>query len=317
MIEYLLFAIGFVLLIFGANFLVDGAASLANKFHISHIVIGLTIVALGTSSPELVVNIIASFQGNEDVAMGNILGSNISNIFLILGVSAVIYPLVVNSNTLGKEIPLSLLAAIVLGVMANDAIIDGHGRSFITRSDGLVLISFFLLFMHYAFSIARLRGEHEIEIKDYSKLKSWLMIVGGIAGLVLGGKWIVDGAVVIAQGLGMSQAVISLTIVAIGTSLPELATCVVAAMKRNADIVIGNVIGSNIFNIFFVLGTSAVIKPLPFNPLLNFDVGTGIFASLLLLIFLFTPKYKVLERWQGWFFLILYAAYISLLVYKG
>jgi cation:H+ antiporter len=315
--EYILFAIGFVFLIYGANFLVDGASSLANRFNISHIVIGLTIVALGTSSPELVVNVIASFQGNEDVAMGNILGSNISNIFLILGVSAVIYPMAVNNNTLGKEIPLSLLAAVVLAVSANDAIIDGHGRSFITRSDGLVLISFFLLFMHYAFSIARLRGEHEIEIRDYSKLKSWLMIVGGIGGLVLGGKWIVDGAVVIAEGLGMSQAVISLTIVAIGTSLPELATCVVAAMKRNADIVIGNVIGSNIFNIFFVLGTSAVIKPLPFNPLLNFDVGTGIFASLLLLIFLFTPRYKVLERWQGWSFLVLYAAYITILVYKG
>jgi cation:H+ antiporter len=314
--DYLLFIIGFVLLIYGANFLVDGAASLADKFHISHVVIGLTIVALGTSSPELVVNIIASFKGSEDVAMGNILGSNISNIFLILGISAIIYPLAVNTNTLGKEIPLSLLAAIVLGITANDAIIDGHGRSFITRSDGLVLISFFLLFMHYAFSIAKLRNEQEIEIKNYSKLRSWLMIVGGMGGLIIGGKWIVDGAVVMATKIGMSEATISLTIVAIGTSLPELATCIVAAMKRNADIVIGNVIGSNIFNIFFVLGTSAVIKPLPFNPILNFDVGVGIGASMLLLVFLFTPKMKVLERWQGWIFVALYVIYISILLYR-
>jgi len=314
--EYLLFIIGFVLLIYGANFLVDGAASLADKFHISHVVIGLTIVALGTSSPELVVNVIASFKGSEDVAMGNILGSNISNILLILGISAIIYPMAVNNNTLGKEIPLSLLAAIVLGISANDAIIDGHGRSFITRSDGLVLISFFLLFMHYAFSIAKLRDEQEIEIKNYSKLRSWLMIVGGMAGLIIGGKWIVDGAVLMASRIGMSEATISLTIVAIGTSLPELATCIVAAMKRNADIVIGNVIGSNIFNIFFVLGTSAVIKPLPFNPILNFDVGVGIAASMLLLLFLFTPKMKVLERWQGWFFVALYVIYISILLYR-
>ncbi len=311
---YFLFILGFILLIYGANFLVDGAASLANKFNISHIVIGLTIVALGTSSPELVVNVIASFKGSEDVAMGNILGSNISNIFLILGASAIIYPLAVSNNTLGKEIPLSLLAALVLGIVANDALIDGHGKSFVTRSDGLILISFFLLFMHYTFSIARFKGDHEIEIKNFSTLKSWLMIVGGIIGLILGGKWIVDGAVVIASGWGMSEATISLTIVAIGTSLPELATCVVAALKRNSDIVIGNIIGSNIFNIFFVLGISAVIKPLPFNPNLNFDVAIGILASLLLLIFLFTPKKRILEKWQGAFFLFLYLAYIVFLL---
>jgi cation:H+ antiporter len=314
---YFLFVLGFVLLIYGANFLVDGAASLANKFRISHIVIGLTIVALGTSSPELVVNVIASYKGNADVAMGNILGSNISNIFLILGVSAVIYPLAVKKNTLGKEIPMSLLAAVVLAVVANDAIIDGHGFSFITRSDGLILVAFFLLFMHYAFSIARLRHENEIEIKDYSKTVSWLMIIGGIAGLIIGGKWIVDGAVVIATGLGMSEATISLTIVAIGTSLPELATCIVAARKRNADIVIGNVIGSNIFNIFFVLGTSALIKPLPFNPALNFDVAIGILAALLLLMFLYTTTKKVLHRWQGGFFLLIYTVYIVYLVIRG
>jgi cation:H+ antiporter len=311
---YVLFVIGFVLLIYGANFLVDGAASLAKKFNISNIVIGLTIVALGTSSPELVVNLLASFKGSEDVALGNILGSNIANIFLILGVSAMIYPLTVNRNTKFKEVPLSILAAVVLGVTANDAIIDGHGLSFVTRSDGLILVAFFLLFMHYAFSIARETGDEEFEIKLFPVWRSWLMIVGGITGLILGGKWIVDGAVVIAGSLGMSEAVISLTIIAIGTSLPELATCVVAAMKRNSDIVIGNVIGSNIFNIFFVLGTSAVIKPLPFNQDLNFDVYMGIFASILLFVFLFFPRKRMIERWQGGVFLLIYASYLAYLV---
>ncbi|TVQ87518.1 MAG: sodium:calcium antiporter [Bacteroidetes bacterium] len=314
---YVLFIIGFVFLIYGANFLVDGAASLAKKYNISNIVIGLTIVALGTSSPELVVNLIASFKGSEDVALGNIMGSNISNIFLILGVSALIFPLTVNNNTYRKEIPLALLAALVLGIAANDAIIDGHGLSFITRSDGLILIAFFLLFMHYAFSIARLTQPEDYQIKVYSVVKSWLMIVTGIAGLVLGGKWIVDGAVIIAASLGMSEALISLTIIAIGTSLPELATCVVAALKKNPDIVIGNVIGSNIFNVFFVLGISAVIKPLPFNPVLNFDVITGIIACALLLFFLLIPRRKVLERWQGGAFVLIYVVYIVLLVLRG
>lgn len=314
---YLLFVIGFVLLIYGANFLVDGASSLAKKYRISNVVIGLTIVALGTSSPELVVNLMASFKGSEDVALGNIMGSNISNILLILGVSALIYPLTVNNNTKWKEVPLSLLAAVVLFVVANDAIIDGHGFSFVTRSDGLILVAFFLLFMHYAFSIARETGEEEFAIKVFPLWRSWLMIVGGIAGLIFGGKWIVDGAVVIASSLGMSEALISLTIIAIGTSLPELATCVVAAMKRNSDIVIGNVIGSNIFNIFFVLGTSAVIKPLPFNPVLNFDVYVGIIACFLLFVFLFFPRKKILERWQGGVFVALYVSYIVALVVRG
>ncbi|MFN2396669.1 MAG: calcium/sodium antiporter [Bacteroidales bacterium] len=314
---YVLFVIGFVFLIYGANFLVDGSASLAKKFNISNIVIGLTIVALGTSSPELVVNLVASFQESEDVALGNILGSNISNIFLILGVSALIFPLTVNNNTHWKEIPLALLAAVVLLIVANDVLIDGYGTSIITRSDGLILISFFLLFMHYALSIAKLSQPEIYVIKVFSVGRSWLMIIAGIAGLILGGKWIVDGAVVIAAYLGMSEALISLTIIAIGTSLPELATCVVAAMKKNPDIVIGNVIGSNIFNIFFVLGISAVIKPLPFNPVLNFDVYTGIIACTLLFIFLLLPRIRILERWQGGIFVAIYVAYIIALVVRG
>jgi cation:H+ antiporter len=313
-----LFVIGFVLLIYGATWLVDGASSIAKKHNISNIVIGLTIVALGTSSPELVVNLAASFKGSADIAMGNILGSNVANILLILGVSALIFPLKVNSNTQWKEIPFSLLAAVIIGVLLNDFLIDNTGPAFLFRSEGIVLIAFFVLFMSYTFSIAKLKGEPDIhEVKIFSTWKSWALIFLGIGGLVLGGKWIVDSAVEIASWIGMSEAVISLTVVALGTSLPELATCVVAAVKKNPDIVIGNIVGSNIFNVFFVLGISAVIKPIPFNPALNFDIIVGVLASLLLIVFLLTPKRNVLDKWEGGVLLLLYISYIGFLLYRG
>lgn len=316
-LTYVLFIAGFILLIYGANWLVDGSASLAKKYRIPNIVIGLTIVALGTSSPELVVNLIASFKGASDVAMGNVLGSNISNIFLILGISALIYPLAVNNNTQWKEVPLAILAAVVLGVLANDIFFDGIEFSKIYRSDGIVLVAFFILFMYYAFSISKLEEtQQEVEVKDFPKWQSVVMIFAGLGGLVLGGKWIVDGAVGIASSLGMSEALISLTIVAVGTSLPELATCVAAAMKKNAGIVVGNVLGSNIFNIFFVLGVSAVIRPLPFNPLLNYDILVGVFSSILLFAFLLFPRKKILERWQGGVLLSLYAVYVLVLILR-
>jgi cation:H+ antiporter len=312
---YVLFVLGFLFLIYGAKWLVDGAASIARKYRIPNIVIGLTIVALGTSSPELVVNLVASFKGTADVAMGNILGSNIANIFLILGVSAMIYPMAVNNNTQWKEVPLAILAAVVIGVLANDTFFDGIPMSMIYRSDGIVLVAFFILFMYYAFSISKHNGPlEEVQIKDRAQWLSVFMVLAGIGGLVLGGKWIVDGAVVIAANLGMSEAVISLTIVAVGTSLPELATCVVAAYRKNPGIVVGNVIGSNIFNIFFVLGISAVIKPLPYNLSLNFDVLVGILASLLLFVFLLFPVRRVLERWQGVVLTLCYAVYILFLL---
>lgn len=312
-----LFIIGFVLLIYGANWLVDGSSSIARKFNVSHIVIGLTIVSLGTSSPEFVVNLIASFQGNADVAMGNILGSNISNIFLILGVSALIYPLAVNKNTRSKEIPLALLAAIIIGVVANDKIIDGISDSMIRRSDGIVFIAFFTLFMYYVYSIIRQKEtKGSPVVKDFPTYKSVLLIISGILGLVLGGKWIVDGAVVIASWAGMREATISLTIVALGTSLPELAACIVAAYKRNADIIIGNVIGSNIFNIFFVLGISAVIKPIPFDTAMNYDILTGIAAPALLLLFIFFSGKNMFGKLPGIIFLFLYVLYITILIVK-
>lgn len=318
MLTYVLFIAGFALLIYGANWLVDGASSVARRYGISHIVIGMTIVALGTSAPELVVNLVASFRGTADVALGNVLGSNISNILLILGVSAVIFPLAVNKNTLWKEVPFALLGALVIGVLANDVLLDGIRRSMIYRSDGIVLVLFFALFMVYAYGISKNknRGGAGV-IREYPLWLSVVMIAGGIAALVTGGRWIVQGAVDIASFFGMSEALISLTIVAVGTSLPELATCVAAALKRNADIVIGNVLGSNIFNIFFVLGTSAVIKPLPFNHLLNFDIIIGFAATVVLWLMLMISKSRTLGRLHGIVFLLSYAGYIVYLVIRG
>lgn len=318
LMTYILFVLGFVLLVYGANWLVDGAASIARRYHISHVVIGLTIVALGTSAPELVVNLVASFRGTADVALGNVLGSNVSNVFLILGVSALIFPLAVNRNTLWRDVPFAILGALLVGILANDVLIDGIGRSMLYRSDGIVLILFFVLFMVYAFGIARDKPEGKnVEIK---KMKMWVslgMVMAGMLALVAGGRWIVQGAVDIASRLGMSEAVISLTIVAIGTSLPELATCVAAAMKRNAGIIIGNVLGSNIFNVFFVLGSSALIKPLPFNKVLNFDVITGLASVLLLWLLLLTSGSRTLKRWHGALFVLLYVTYVALLIVRG
>ncbi|MCG6974740.1 MAG: calcium/sodium antiporter [Desulfobacterales bacterium] len=318
-LTYLLFIAGFVLLIKGASFLVDGASAMARRLNVSDLVIGLTVVAFGTSTPELFVNVIASAKGNTGIAIGNVLGSNIANILLILGVSSVIHPLEVTKGTVWKEIPFSLLAALVLGVMANDQLIDQKNFSALSRIDGLILLSFFSIFMYYSYSIAgEIEGvKQHVQMEEKSTVKSLFFVGAGLAALALGGKWIVDGAVVIAKNFGMSESLIGLTIVAVGTSLPELATSATAAYRRNAEIAVGNVIGSNIFNIFFVLGISSIIKPLPFNLKDNLDIGAVILASLLLFLFMFTGKKRSLDRWEGAIFLVLYAVYIIFLFVTG
>lgn len=317
MLTYILFIAGFFILIKGAGFLVDGSASIAKKLKISSIVIGLTIVAFGTSAPEFIVNIFASAQGNSEIAIGNILGSNIANILLILGISAIIYPITAKKNTVLKEIPLSLLAIIILGFMANDTIIDGGIFSSITRIDGLILLSFFTIFLYYTFGITKSTDDivEKDQIKVFSYTKATLFILLGLAGLVVGGKWIVDGAVKIAELFNVSQSLIGLTVVAIGTSLPELATSAVAAYKKQSDIAIGNVVGSNIFNIFWILGASAVIRPLPFSASSNSDIAMTIFASILLFLVMFVGKKRVIERWQGVFMITTYVGYIVFLIF--
>lgn len=314
---YILLILGFALLIKGANFLVDGSASIAKKFGISSLVIGLTVVAFGTSAPELIVNILAASNGNTDIAIGNIIGSNIANILLILGAAAVIFPLTVQKNTTWKEIPLSLLAIIITFIMASDMLLDNTSFDAITRTDGLTLIAFFIIFIYYIFGIAKAEGEGGQEIKEYSSWLSAIMIIAGLVMLVLGGKWIVDSAIQIARGWGVSEALIGLTIVAIGTSLPELATSLVAATKKQTDIAVGNVVGSNIFNIFWILGLSSVIRPLPFSRAMEIDVAVCVFATLLLFLFMFVGKKHTLQRWQGAMFIIMYVGYIGYLVARG
>ncbi len=233
-LTYLLLPIAFVFLIKGADLLVDGASSIAKRFGIPSIVIGLTIVAFGTSSPELIVSVLASVRGSTDIAIANILGSNIANILLILGISAAIFPLAVKKQTTWKEIPFSLLAVLLVALMANDALIDGGSFSGLTRIDGFALLSFFVIFLYYIFGISKAESAdlEEPAIRRYSLSRSWMMVFAGLLGLSVGGKWVVDSAVGIASALGASEALIGLTIVAIGTSLPELATSAVAAYKK-------------------------------------------------------------------------------------
>lgn len=314
MLEYLLLAGGFGILILGADFLVSGASSLARRLNVSDLVIGLTIVAFGTSTPELFVNIFASVNGNTDIAIGNILGSNIFNILFILGISALICPLAVTENTIRKEIPLSVLTVIVLAVLAKD--IPGGDADVLTWIDGLILLFLFLIFVAYVLKIAKIRNNQET--KQYSLLRSVLFIVLGLSGTVLGGKLVLSGAVQLARNLGASESLIGLTIVAAGTSLPELATSSVAAYRRNSDIAVGNIVGSNIFNILFILGVSALIRPLPFRSGSNLDIGIVMISTLLLLRFMVAGREKnTVERWEGVVFLIIYAIYLGYCVIRG
>ncbi len=317
MLYVVLLILGFASLIFGANVLVDNASSLAKRLNIPNIVIGLTIVAFGTSAPELTVNAVASFKHNSDLVLGNIIGSNILNILFILGISAIIFPLTIRRNTTWIEIPLCLLSAFVIIVMANDALIDKHETSIISRIDGILLIMFFIIFLAYNINlIKKEKYTEEIVVKDRSVPLSILLIIAGVILLIIGGRLIVHAAISIATTLHISERLIALTIVSIGTSLPELATSVTAAIKRNNDIAIGNIVGSNIFNVFLILGISSCICPISLPPMANFDMVLNIIASLLLFLFIFTGKGRKLERWEGILFILLYLSYILYIFFK-
>ena len=315
-LTYSLFIAGFYFLIKGADWLIDGASSIAKKFRVSDLMIGLTIVSFGTSSPELFVNLIASFNGNSDLAIANIVGSNISNILLILGIAAIIYPLTVKKGTTSTEIPLNMLAVVALWLLVNDVLIDGSPLSVLTRIDGFILLLFFFIFIYYTFGITKVEGSKE-HVEEKNTFISIMMVLAGIVGLAFGGKWIVDGAISMAVKFNMSESLIGLTIVAIGTSLPELATSAVAAFKHNADIAIGNVIGSNIFNIFWILGLSSVVKPLFFSASLNFDIYFMGFVTLLLLLFVFIGRKNQLGRSEGILLLLIYILYLIYTIYRG
>ena len=282
----LLFILGFVFLIKGADMLVEGASSLAKKCGISDMVIGLTIVAFGTSAPELVVNVTSSLQGATGITIGNVLGSNIANILLILGAAAVITPITVQKKFLSREVVICLAATLVFAIFINDARIDGAATSRVSRSEGIILILLLLFFVYYLFATAKRENtDTESTIAIFPLRKSLLWIGLGLVGLLFGGERIVNGAVAIATSFWLSERLIGLTIIAVGTSLPELATSLLAAYRKNADIALGNVIGSNVFNILFILGVSAVIAPIPALPGTNNDLILLIVATLLIFIF--------------------------------
>lgn len=311
-IHIILLCIGLGLLVKGADWLVEGGSALAYKHKVSDLVIGLTIIAFGTSMPELVVNTFAAFQGNAEIVYGNIIGSNNFNLYVILGIAGLITPLVVGSGTVRREIPFSFLAVIMLFILSNSFF---SVNKILSRIDGVILFVLFCLFLYY---ISRtLKSDvtrQELKHKEMSSYKIWLFIIAGLIFLVAGGRLVVVQAVNIANFLGISQAVIALTIVAAGTSLPELATSVVAAIKKNNDIAIGNVIGSNIFNIFCIAGISALIKPVSFNVKFNNDMyllGSG---TILLFLAMFLGQKRKLDRWEAGLLLIVYVAYTVLLI---
>lgn len=313
----ILLVAGLAILIFGANFMVEGASALAKKFNISNLAIGLTVVAFGTSAPELVVNTFAAVQGHQDIVFGNVLGSNNFNLFIILGITGLITPLAVQSSTAWKEIPISFLAVIILFFLVNDNLLSDSDSGILSSLDGGILLVFFAAFLFYVYKQLKSdpsETEEVINVPIYPGWKMALFIIGGLGGLVLGGHLVVNNAIGIAESLGISQKIIGLTVVAAGTSLPELATSVVAALKKNADIAVGNIIGSNIFNIFLILGASSSLNAIGFAPAFNIDLYILAGGTIFLFLAMFMGGRKKLDRWESAILLISYLAYTVYLV---
>lgn len=314
---------GLLLILLGANGLTDGAASVAKRFNIPNIVIGLTIVAFGTSAPELAVSVSSAIKGSADISIGNVVGSNLFNTLMIVGCTALFAPIVITRNTLQREIPLCILSSLALLICANDVFLDGAKENALSITDGLILLCFFAIFLRYTFAIATHSPKEKLEkeeatedIKQLPMWKSVLFILGGLGALIVGGSLFVDGASGIARGLGVSESIIGLTLVAGGTSLPELATSIVAALKKNPEIAIGNVVGSNLFNIFFVLGCSASITPLRLTGITNLDLWVLVGASILLWLFgVFFGK-RTITRIEGSILMLCYIGYTAALIYN-
>ena len=315
---------GLVLILVGANILTEGASAIARRIGVSELVVGLTVVAFGTSAPELAISVLAAVGGSAPLAIGNVVGSNIFNILFSIGVTALVRPIVMERSVMTMEIPMVLLSSVVLLVLGNSGWLNGYGGNEVSRVAGIFLLVFFLLFMRYTFASARHpdfsgkdaapSGGSGDEKPPMAVWKSVLFVLGGLAALVWGGDRFVEGASGIAQGLGVSEAVIGLTIVAAGTSLPELATSVVAAVKGRPGLALGNVIGSNIFNVLMVLGLSATIRPLPFGGIGNFDLGTLLVASVLFWLFGWLFRERTITRAEGAVLVAVYVGYVAVLI---
>ncbi len=319
LLNVLILIAGFFILIYGADQLVKGASSFAKRAGVSSLVIGLTIVAFGSSAPELIVNVFAAVNGSSEIALANVMGSNIANVFLVLGVAALVRPLVVGRLPVWREIPFAILGTGMVLALAMDEFL-GNGANMISRGEGIALLGFFSIFLYFTgMSVLRSRAKNgEEKIAEYKPLKSWIMIALGLLGLIVGGKLIVDGAVSIATSLHVSEALIGLTIIAIGTSLPELVTSVVAAYKGHTDMAIGNVVGSVIFNALWIIGLSAVITPLSVHAGGEIEMWIAFLAAFLLFPFMINGK-KIgeLMRWEGAMFLTFYAAFIVFSIWRG
>jgi len=315
---YVLFVLGIYLLVKSADWIVDSSSSLAKKLGVSSLIIGLTVVAFGTSLPELVVNVFAAFRGAAEVSFGNIIGSNIANILLILGVTALITNVKIKSSTIWKEIPFALLASFVLFLLTSKIFFEAESQ-FLTKIDGFILLSLFAMFLYYIYQMS-LKDKAKIKSVEKVKDSNWkigIMLILGFVGIYFGGRWVVNGAVFIAGEFGLSEYLISATIIAIGTSLPELVVCVSAALKKNMDIAVGNIVGSNIFNILWVFGIIPLINPIKIPEFVGFDIGIMFFATLLLFVFMFMWSKHKLQKKEGIIFISLYVLYIAYLIVRG
>ena len=302
------------MILFGANYLVDGSSSIAKKFGLSEFVIGLTIVGIGTSTPEMVVSFLSAIQGKADMAIGNIVGSNIFNTLMILGVTALIAPLTITKTNHRKDIPLNILVTGLLIILGLNCTIFRFGQDGLGRIDGIILLGIFAWYLWSSFKSDSSDSDGESQIKEYSSLVSILFIIGGLAGLIIGGKLFVNGATELAKALGVSDKFIAITIMAAGTSMPELATCVIAALKGRGQLALGNVLGSNISNILLILGGAAVIKPLSFSGMTPVDLGIVMLSAIMLFFTSYTFKKKELDRVEGAIFILLEVGYMWYLI---
>lgn len=313
-VSFILLIVGLVLILLGADALVNGASAVARKYGISEFVVGLTIVGIGTSAPELIVSAISAINGSSDIAIGNVVGSNISNVFMILGITAIIAPISLTKSNLKYDLPIALGVSILLFVLAYDSIFLGKEFNVISRWDGLILIAMFVLFMIYSFkspASSEQNGESaESENGKVNIVKSVLLIVCGLVGLVLGGRLFVNSGSDIARGFGVSDAFIGITVMAVGTSLPELAASVNAAIKKKGQMALGNVIGSNIFNILLILGTSSIIRPLTLGGITMIDMGMMILTTVMIMLSALLISKKEIKRGVGALFFMIYIAYI-------
>lgn len=313
-IQLLILAAGLLLILFGANYLVDGASSIAKRFGLSEFIIGVTIVGIGTSAPEMVVSFLSAIQGKADMAIGNIVGSNIFNTAMILGVTALISPLVITKSNLKKDIPLNIGVTVLLILLGLNFTIFGKGTDQLSRLDGIILLGIFVWYLWSSFRSDSPSDDDESPIKQYSIVVSVLMIAGGLGALIFGGRLFVNSATEIAKLFGVSDKFIAITVMAAGTSMPELATCIVAALKGRGQLALGNILGSNIANILLILGGSALIAPLSFTGMTNVDLGMVLACSLFILLSAWCFRKKSLDRLEGLILILMEIGYMYYLI---